>query len=189
MNIEEFDFRKAGESLINHAKYAEFSPRGKVSGLFPYIWEASRRLSTRAISRFLSEELGIKLSAVSVAKALRNPEKYWEEFAEFIEPFARLVCDAHNVDLEDVLYNHDLFGYLRGQPPTVAESEFREYEAAYEVIKTRWFSLSEGVRDSCFSYLVPKAGSASEGEETQETEEAEKTTDSVEGNKPADHHE
>ena len=34
-------------------------------------------MSARAISRWLKEAKGIKLSDVSIAKALRDPGKYW----------------------------------------------------------------------------------------------------------------
>jgi hypothetical protein len=57
--------------------------------LFPFIFEASQRMSARAISRFLLEEQGVKLSAVTITKALNDPKKSWNAFFDTIDPSAR----------------------------------------------------------------------------------------------------
>ena len=60
-----------GLKLVGHSKSTEFSAnRGLVIEMFPFIFEASQRMSARAISRFLKEEQGVKLSYVTITKAL-----------------------------------------------------------------------------------------------------------------------
>jgi hypothetical protein len=78
-----------GQQLVGHSKSAEFTAnRGLVVDLFPFIFEASERMSARAISRFLMEEQNIRLSAVTITKALNDPKKSWVSFFESIEPSA-----------------------------------------------------------------------------------------------------
>src|ERR1035437_3237553 len=78
-----------GQKLVGHSKSAEFTAnRGLVVELFPFIFEASERMSARSISRFLQEEQNIRLSAVTITKALNDPKKNWLSFFESIEPAA-----------------------------------------------------------------------------------------------------
>lgn len=78
-----------GQKLVGHSKSTEFTAnRGLVVELFPFIFEASERMSARAISRFLEEEQNIKLSAVTITKALNDPKKSWLSFFETIEESA-----------------------------------------------------------------------------------------------------
>ena len=82
-----------GQKLVGHSKAAEFTAnRGLVVELFPFIFEASERMSARAISRFLLEEQNIKLSAVTITKALNEPQKNWISFFESIEPSAKVIA-------------------------------------------------------------------------------------------------
>ena len=78
-----------GQKLVGHSKSAEFTAnRGLVVDLFPFIFEASDRMSARAISRFLMEEQNIRLSAVTITKALNEPKKSWLSFFAMVEPSA-----------------------------------------------------------------------------------------------------
>ena len=61
-----------GEELVGHAKQADTSRRGLADELFPYIWIASKQMSTRAISAWLQEKQNIKLSAATIAKVVRS---------------------------------------------------------------------------------------------------------------------
>jgi len=82
-----------GQTLVGHSKSAEFTAnRGLVVELFPFIFEASERMSARAISRFLLEEQNIKLSAVTITKALNDPKKSWLSFFDTIEPAAIIIA-------------------------------------------------------------------------------------------------
>jgi hypothetical protein len=158
------EIHQIGAGLVQYAdESAEFSARGVLGELFPYIYQASRRMSTRAISRWLAEGPKIKLSAVSIAKALRSPEKYWQQFAEFVEPQARIVEEALDWSMEEFLYNTDSFLHVIDDPETKPKisgdsqdemgRSLGEYEAAVGFLKDKWFSLDTSVRDNCWRYF------------------------------------
>jgi hypothetical protein len=150
--------RDIGNELVQASEEEQFSAqRGLMDELFPFVFEASKRMSARAISRWL-EERGTKLSAVTVAKALKNPQKYWESLWDVVEPAARLFANAHKETIISVLTNPDLFTHLRGQDPYIAETEpfaisdaIDEIRAAAYVLEDSWFRLSNYVRESCLS--------------------------------------
>jgi hypothetical protein len=78
-----------GQKLLAHSKVAKFTAtRGLVVELFPFIYGASERMSARAISRFLEKEQRVKLSSVTITRALNNPKKSWNLFFDAIEPHA-----------------------------------------------------------------------------------------------------
>lgn len=159
--------QEIGSGLVEYAeKEAEYSARGILSELFPYIFQASRRMSSRAISRWLAEGPKVKLSAVSIAKALRNAEKYWEEFADFIEPQARIVEDALEWPMEDFLYNEIGFRHTtedaKTSPKVSGDTQeeqlrsFDEYRSAVHFLNDHWFSLDSSVRDNCYRFFQAK---------------------------------
>ena len=159
---QEINLNEVGLELLHSSKNGEFSARGVLPGLFPYIHSASKRMSTRAISRWLQEAQGIKLSAVSIAKALRNPEKYWEAFAEQIEPTARAVAEATGVAMESFLFDEDVFRHvveqkkdglvldtLDGDP----REALLEYEANLDFLRAHWWAVEEIAREGCRRYF------------------------------------
>jgi hypothetical protein len=116
-------------------------------------------MSSRSISRWL-EAQEVKLSAATIAKALRNPKSYWEEFFENIEPAARIFAKAHEADIEDFLLDHDTFSYLRSKTPVhdamtaeLASELNREYHAAVAVLNEDWYSFSARVREACLGSI------------------------------------
>jgi hypothetical protein len=143
---------QASESL------EEFSrQRGLINHLFPYVYQASKRMSSRAISRWL-EEKGFKLSAATISKALREPDAYWQELADLIEPPARLFAQAHNRQLTEILSNRDLFDLDTEQAPTIAAtgpddaSEMVDaVNDAASTLRDDWFELPESARDACLN--------------------------------------
>lgn len=152
--------QQLGDHLVEDSKInEEFSAqRGLIDELFPYIYEASKRMSCRAISRWL-ETNGTKLSAATIAKALREPAPYWQAIADEVEPAARIFASAHNLDFMDVLTNHDLFFLQSGESPHVegitnegAMNSLNEYEKAKAQLREEWFSLSDFAREACLTY-------------------------------------
>ena len=86
-----------GQKLVGHSKEAEFTAnRGLVIELFPYIFEASERMSVRAISRFFEAEQDIKLSYVTIGKALNDPKKSWLSFFDSVESAAVVTAEWFN---------------------------------------------------------------------------------------------
>ncbi len=146
-----------GSELVRSSAKAEFTAqRSIVDDLFPYIYLASRRMSLRAISRWLAAEHGIKLSDVAVARAMRNADKHWREMVEEIEPAARQFADAHDAHAVEVLSDEKLFEALEVKPPIldadVSEAYDRYVEAA-GILRNRWFGYPEEVREQCKRHL------------------------------------
>src|SRR5450631_3766674 len=95
-----------GAKLLAHSKSAEFSARrGLVVELFPFIVGAAERMSARAISQFLEKEQGVKLSGVTINKALNDPAKNWNLFFDLIEPSAHIfVEDDGGLNMKNFLF-------------------------------------------------------------------------------------
>jgi hypothetical protein len=149
-----------GEELVKNAlNEAEFSAqRGLINELFPYVYEASKRMSSRAISRWL-ESKGVKLSAATIAKALRNPKPYWQELAEEMEPAATEFSKAHNISVREVLLNETAFTHLRSQPPSVEGAtrdglmqSFNDIDGAGIKLADEWYTLPLAAREACLAY-------------------------------------
>ena len=168
MNIDS-DVKEIGVRLAEFAmEKAEFTAqRGLVEQLFPFISDASKRMSTRAISRYLEENEGVKLSAVTIAKALREEDKYWEQIADDIEPAARIVGQAHALSVRQVLLLENFLS-LQDETPTVAgDVGLEEYHAAYSEIATGWAVLSDAAREQCLRF-ISRDSSESNSEEANE---------------------
>jgi hypothetical protein len=151
--MSDFDISEIGASLVAHSQEQEMSGRGLVSSLFPYIYMASKRMSTRAISAFLQGEHGVRLSAVTIAKALREPEKHAQGILERVEPAARTVAAALDVSPESLLEDPNCFEAMKDKPPgiwpgtreEIAEA-LAEYDAARDCLETEWFALPSDLR-------------------------------------------
>jgi len=151
--MSEFDISEIGTSLVAHSQEQGISGRGLVTSLFPYIYTASKRMSTRAISSFLQDEHGVKLSAVTIAKALREPEKHALAILDRVEPAARTVAAALDIRPERLLEDADLFDAIRGNSPGIwpgtheqTGEALAEYDAARDCLETEWFALPSDLR-------------------------------------------
>jgi hypothetical protein len=154
MNSESLEFFEMGERLALCAQEQEISARGRISELFPYIYQASKRMSTRAISSFLAENFGLKLSAVGISRALKDEKKHWEWLAETVEPPAQIFARAHGVSAYGILDDENaFFGFSEQTPKVSGEEGFQEYRGAEDFLKRRWFSLDKDVRDSCMAFV------------------------------------
>jgi hypothetical protein len=175
-----YGLSEVGIELVNQCLHVPFSARrGVLDELFPYLHFASKRMSARAISRWLESGKGIKLSDVTISKALRKPEKGWEAFWDDIEPFARTFCDAHSACLCEVLFKENLFDALNEAAPSLEVSDdpesphvaHEQYQEAAGVLRTRWFSMPAEVRILGQAFIEPFA-KACDAEEIEETEKA-----------------
>ena len=152
-----------GRELVDSAENFDPSPSLLLRELFPYVWLASRRMSTRQISAWLKEHHAIQISQATVSRSLRNPEKYWEAFSAYIEPAARIVGEALDMDINDLLYpeddglfdhfTHDAKPLLTGNDDDELRSAFSEYEGAVKFLKAEWFALSGQARSQCWKYF------------------------------------
>ena len=156
-----------GSELVDYSRTAaEYSARGLVAEMFPFIHEASKRMSARAISRWLKEEKGIKLSDVSIAKALRAPGKYWTMLADEVKPLARAVEVGTGVSMQDFLFDDRLFEHISDDEATIFKNvdgsnpeeimeEVHHVGFAVQQLNEIWFPLSSYARAAAWPYLAP----------------------------------
>jgi len=154
-----------GQQLVGHSKSAEFTAnRGLVTELFPFIFEASERMSARAISRFFQEQQGIKLSAVTITKALNDPQKSWISFFGSIEPSAKVLAKWFRPASFKYLYyskseyesrtSLDKEGVISGMVARGAMALLKpEWVAANKVLREKWFSIGMSTRLKAKPYL------------------------------------
>ena len=147
----EADLAGAGQKLLAHSKAAEFTARrGLVVEMFPFIYGAAERMSSPAISAFLEAELGIKLSSVTINKALKDPHKSWNLFFEEIEPAARVfVEDDRGLDLKEFLFQERYFWKPVKHPVLKAAMKAMvstKVAHAISILRTKWFSIDWEVR-------------------------------------------
>jgi hypothetical protein len=163
------EFTQIGKELIEDSKKLERSPGEIVQELFPYIYEASRRMSAREICRWLQEKRGIQISQPTISRALRNPSGFWNGFAETIEPVARRVASSLGVTLKHLLlddgnesnYHFDL--NYQSAKETLSASELKDVDEGMKFLQEKWFSLSAGTRRACAPSFIEN-----ESEEEQE---------------------
>ncbi len=153
---------EAGKELIEYAEQADFTAqRGLIDELFPFIYVASKRMSLRAICRWLKENHRIQISVNAVSKAMRNQETYWTQLVELVEPSARIMAETYNMHPYEVLDNFEFFKHLETETPSVVaedsegiERELQQVAVAVGVLRNRWFNLPEEVRNQCRRFFV-----------------------------------
>jgi hypothetical protein len=137
-----------GDSLVKHSTKAEFSAqRGVIVELYPSICEASKRMSSRAISRFLEKEHAIKLSAVTINKALNEPERYWVLWLYEIIPSALYVEHSLKTPMEDFMLPRskvvEIQTHYMEELLTKKQTPNLDLGSAFGVLNTKWVMLSE----------------------------------------------
>ena len=153
-----FNLIDIGQKLVGHSKSAEFTAnRGLVTEIFPFIFEASERMSARAIGRFLEEEQNIRLSAVTITKALKDPKKSWVAFFETLEPSATITAKRFRPASFKYLFlsKPDFENRIkpRGDGPisdilvSQAQAWLKpEWITAVKVLVEKWFSIGMATR-------------------------------------------
>ena len=155
--INEADLAGVGPRLLAHSKAAEFTARrGLVVELFPFIFGASERMSAKAISQFLEKEQGVKLSSVTINKALKNPAKYWNLFFDMIEPSARIFGKDDNVPMKDFLFRKKYLLEPAKNPLLKAVAKALvsdEVSRAVGTLRSKWYVIDWEVRLKALSFL------------------------------------
>lgn len=160
-----------GQGLVEHAHKAKLDEkRGLVIELFPFIFEASARMSARSISRFLKEKHGVQLSAVTVSKALSDVEKSWNQYFDVIEPIAKVFeKGSYYTPMAGFLFDDKKFDEMTKALP------FRAYqghwldlkalcritiadEQAANILREKWASISMDTRLKARPYLEHRLG-------------------------------
>ncbi len=163
-----------GEALLNHAEEVESSRRGVAEDLFPYIYVAAKKMSTRAISRWLEESQGIKLSAATISKVLRESDLRMRAIYELMKHRER---DLYSLTPNDLPPNgipcSELFN-LAAFESNVQLGDEREslfddpddfrspLRAAhdtriilYNELHREWFALPQEFREDCKKFAAP----------------------------------
>lgn len=154
---KEVDVAGVGPKLLAHSKSAEFTARrGLVVDLFPFIFGASERMNAKAISAFLEKEQGIKLSSVTVNKALKDPAKNWNLFFDQIESAARTFAAGESVPMKDFLFRKEyLFKPTENRlVKVIAKALVRDEVArAAGILRTKWYVIDWEVRLKALPFL------------------------------------
>jgi hypothetical protein len=97
-----------GSDLVSHAN--EFGSPNRlplITQLFPFLFLASRRMTTREMSDWLSKEKGVSLSAPMITKGLKRPDLHLKRIVEHVQPLAAFVCAVHERDVDGLLFGDD----------------------------------------------------------------------------------
>ena len=162
----ESNFKNIGKDLFQQSQRESSSAHGILDELYPYIYAASSRMSTRAISEWLCEQHNIKVSHSSIAKALRESGEYIAPIADRVCGLAELLERETEVPLYFVLY--DVTG-APGVPEsfTELESRLKELSSAAQravlELKSTWFEYPAIFREACYNFFPePEADDAEE---------------------------
>ena len=154
---KEIEITNVGSNLLAHSKRAEFTAmRGLVLDLFPFIFAASQRMSARAISDFLEKEQGVKLSAVTISKAIKEAAKNWNLYFDMIEPAARVFEREDKKPMREFLFKEQIFWkpfqnrFLKAAVKVVLPADVAR---AASVLRSRWFALDLEIRLKARPYI------------------------------------
>ena len=123
-------------------------------------------MSTRAISDWLNKKHQIYLSAATIAKALREPRKYWAIFFDLIRSSAVAFESAHHTPMEEFLFDREKFEELLKRKPTFYVKEpndqmqvmgaVMDYQISEQVLRHDWFELDDATLAMCEEHLLPE---------------------------------
>jgi hypothetical protein len=161
------DLKKIGNELVKDSRRVRFSAaRGVVADLFPFVVQASQRMSTRAISDWLNKKHQIYISAATIAKALREQRKYWAMFFDAIRSSAVCFESAHDVPMEEFLFDRKKFEQMCEKKPTFYVKDpsdpmqgagaFIDYQISHQVLLRDWFELDDATLEMCKEHLLPE---------------------------------
>jgi hypothetical protein len=158
-----------GKTLVAHAHKVKLEEkRGVAIELFPFIFEASSRMSARAISRFLKEKHGVQLSAVTVSRVLSDLKKSWNQYFDVIEPFARTFeKGAYFSRMADFLFDDKCFQEMtEGFPVRRYKGHWLDLKAlcritiedeqAANILREKWCSISMDIRLKARPYIAKR---------------------------------
>lgn len=146
------NLRQAGKSLAEYANLiADADSRTRSEILFPYIYLASKKLSSRAISRWFAEQKGIDFSAASVAKVLRECDKYFQLIAERVQPLADHIACQFCGDSEVFLFQPSGLDQIEQciNKMHPGEDALSYTARVLNELREEWFDLDEEIRFRC----------------------------------------
>ena len=149
-----------GQTLEAHAKtYDLDGKRGLVVELFPFIFGVKERMSARAVSRFLQEKHGVKLSAVTITKALNDPKKSWNQFFDTIEPYIEAYERSEkSAKREDFLFADEAFKKIEFPGREFVRKQLLKFEfaEALDMLREKWFRIDYETRVKARPYIAER---------------------------------
>jgi len=145
-----------GSDLLNHAEeFGEPIRLSLTTQLFPYLFLASRKMTTREMSEWLEKTKGVKLSFVAIAKGLKRPELHLKRIAEFVQFPATYLAAVYNLSAEGLLF---------GDNPHTGQTAIQELSeeifhspdgasssvtSALETLESVWAPIPQEVKYMC----------------------------------------
>jgi hypothetical protein len=164
MDTKNSNVESIGTSLIEHVRDTASSRPGIVGELFPYIVQASKKISVRAIARFLEEEHSVKVSYVTIGRALRNPGKYWNMYFDEIEPHAWIVAESHEKPLKHFISEPEKYQEMMEEKPVLLVDDINDkdgilradidYKKAVKILDEKWFCFDEDILEEARFHLL-----------------------------------
>ena len=105
MTAKRMTAEQIGAELVEAARSQTEDSLPLSTKLFPYIFIASRRMSLRAISRWLQEKHGVSLSAAAISRALSSQELHLQRLAESIAAPVRYIASEYGFGTLNLLYD------------------------------------------------------------------------------------
>lgn len=166
-----------GADLLSHAQeFGEPNRLPLITQLFPFLFPASRRLTTREMSAWLEKEKGVKLSGPMISKGLQRPELHLRRIAEHVQPLAAYIAAAHGLNAEGLLFGEDpVTGESGldhfGENLDAASEQFSDgVHEAYDILAESWKPIPEEVKFMCrryFNFAESAASDESDDEASQ----------------------
>lgn len=140
MPFDDESLPSIGSELLSHAQeFGELDRLPITTQLFPFLFLASRRMTTREMSEWLDKNKGVKLSAVMISKGLKRPDLHLRRIAEYVQPLAAYVT---------AVYHHageTTESLLFGSDPKSGESSLSGFA---EMVENAPEAPSEGVTEA-----------------------------------------
>ncbi len=159
------NMNKIGAGLVEHAECTPITSRGIIEELFPYIYVASKRMSTRAISEWLEKEQNVQLSHVSIARALKDSSVHFERImdniyaaADTLEIHCNYDGNVTNSSKLAFLFDEEYFEQIIGNMAVDIGKDINigAILHAIQKIKEEWFALPKTVRDRCENICITR---------------------------------
>ncbi|MDF7809541.1 helix-turn-helix domain-containing protein [Pontiellaceae bacterium B12219] len=166
-------YQNIGKELLDYSIQEGSSIKGLLEELFPYIYAASDRMSTRKISEWLEENYDVKISYSSIAKALQKSDEYIEKAAS--EYYGESVALQSYIPREmnctgvQVFASSSLCGSLMAEGWLVNDS-YGLGDSILKWMEKTWFVLPEKYREAC---ILEMSKIQKQGRKNNETTEGE----------------
>lgn len=149
-----------GEELVEHSRQEVIAERSAIEELFPYIIIASKKMSARAISRWFTDQKNIPISAASVAKAIREQDRYCELIYKRARVGADYLANLSAFTPDEILADQrDEWKTILSEYETKLNGTAEEKARSKELIigikmLNEWTGLPDDIRELCIEKCI-----------------------------------